>query len=224
MNRNIIVYIGILLSISYISTQIVLNFIKLSNIPPFPLWTIGIFTSLCLTVATLYRTTPLGTSTHDVTVHPWKRIVPFKLRVFGVYILYFCGLIPSLLFFTVEEYIVAIFVTGIPLGFLDIMFQYDLINYDIQNMTFVYSRSATYAILRSVTTILVDHDLMSEALSKAIPLIVSSTETLFMFLLKTTAYRFSTKSLTFASYAIIKATIFTVLPLIEGDLIAYMEK
>lgn len=91
--------------------------------------------------------------------------------------------------------------------------------YDPDSLHFVASRSATYATLRSVGAFATARGAVDARLGRLLPLALASVETVFMWLLGTSAYRFA-NARSLAVYALFKSALVVSLPLAEQAVLA----
>ena len=90
-----------------------------------------------------------------------------------------------------------------------------LVAYDPTTSYFVITRSSLYALLRTLSHVLVrEVAVFPIAVEYLVPVGVATLETLGMYV-RTSAYTFSQTSVTFAVYAVVKSGLFLALPVVE---------
>ena len=197
---------------SLVVTQIALNFI-----PPYDVLMLPSLVGFALI------TYLLMVSQYEVTnkksLQLCRFAVPEIVYIYATFFLYYALAAAFYLSGLLLDYLVASFSVPVIMFILEVGSHRGMLNYDIQKIYFVYSRTTFYATLRCLFKLLVVYELLDARIVRLFPLVISFAETVAMYVAKTSAYAFDTRSITFAAYTVVKAAVFLSLPILEENII-----
>lgn len=206
--------IGYLCLALYISAQAVLITFGDNNVAPVvktvkhldALW-VGVFISGVLSFATvLYPMRVTGRA----LLSPIGPLYPFYVSV-SVLIAWRCGvLLTFTTSFTLTLCIIYI---------IDLAGRRGLVHYTYERVDFVASRCTTYAIGSAIARLSVTQDALPPRAARLLWFGIATIETAAMLLFKSESYTFSVSSTAFAAYALIKSSMFLVVPILEEVLL-----
>jgi hypothetical protein len=193
---------------SLVVGQVVFNFIPPYEILILPSL-VGFSLITYLLMASQYTVTKMD------TVQLCGATIPETVFVYATFLSYYAFAAVFFALGLLIDYLAASFTVPVIMLILEIGSHRSILNYDIQNLYFVYSRTTFYATLRCSFKLLVSYNVLEARVVRLFPLIFSFLETAAMYIGKTTAYAFEARSVTFAAYAVVKAGVFLTLPLLE---------
>tara|TARA_B110000046_G_scaffold184516_1_gene223203 strand:- start:2319 stop:2930 length:612 start_codon:yes stop_codon:yes gene_type:complete len=120
---------------------------------------------------------------------------------------------------TLDVYALAYVSTAFVLWWIDVAFARGVVTYGPHVRGFVVTRSVLYASLRATSAACVRHAGLAPRVARLVPLLVSSLETGGMVAVGHASYTFGAHTSTFAVYALLKASLFVALPLVEEALL-----
>ena len=83
---------------------------------------------------------------------------------------------------------------------------------------FYITRATTYGIIRACAT-LEEHGILTARVAMLVPFTIASIESVVMFLVKSTAYKFDTRSFDYFVYCVVKSAVFLIIPVYEAFLL-----